>query len=139
MNKKRIKLLTQLLEERIIKNPQGGTINISGCLNRYIVGAKELTVCHYKYFEQDSAYYIREQVIKALEQNYIDNPKKIDYDSIGWWTIEQENKMSHNIKWLYIDLGFRFSDKFDALKFAQHNGEIAIYDTKENKEIFVNK
>ena len=78
MNKKRIKLLTQLLEERIIKNPQGGTINISGCLNRYIVGAKELTVCHYKYFEQDSAYYIREQVIKALEQNYIDNPKKID-------------------------------------------------------------
>jgi len=131
MNKKRIKLLAKILDEKIKGNKYGGTINLSGCVNRYVVGAKEITVCLYKYYESDSDYYVKNHIIKELEKNYIDNPKQIDYDSVGWWTITDDAGK----EWLYIDLGFRFSDKFDAIKFAQFNGELAIFDMEEQRDI----
>ena len=108
-------------------NKDGGNINLTGCLNRYTIGAKNIFTCLVEHFNFDSAFYTH-LVTKELTKNYLTNDKVINYDTLGYWVDNGK---------IYVDLGFRFSDKSDALKFAQFNGELAIWDNEKNQEIIV--
>ena len=55
----------------------------------------------------------------------------IVFDTLGYWVDDKDL--------LYVDLGFRFSDIYDALKFASFNGEIAIWDNLHGNEINVSE
>lgn len=116
------------LTEGIRKNPEGGTINLTGCVNRYTVGAKTILQCKLEYYISDVEHYKR-KLYDELFKNYISEEFPINYDTLGWWVSDS---------WLYIDLGFRMSDKHDAIKFASFNNEIAIWDNREEKEILTN-
>jgi len=126
-NKTINRVITNLMNGIKIK-PEGGSVNLTGCTNRYTVGAKTIVKCLFRNWRFDDEFY-SDKIYKELFNNYISKEFPVSYDSIGWWI---------NDETIYIDLGFRFSDKSDALKFAQFNGEIAIYDNKAQKDILVN-
>ena len=58
----------------------------------------------------------------------------VPFDTLGYWV-----NFENGNHYIYVDLGFRFSDLNDSLKFGSFNNEISIWDNKEQKEIKVNK
>lgn len=50
------------------------------------------------------------------------------FDTIGGWTNQETGTY-------YVDYSYSYNCVFDAMNKARQNGEIAIYDTKENKTI----
>lgn len=121
--KRKINYLNNLMDENI----QGGTVNLSGNINRYTIGAKTIFACKLKYFNSDREHYNR-KIEEVLIENYMYANTPIQFDTLGYWVNNDE---------IFVDLGFRFSDYSDSMKFAQFNNELAIWDNLHNKEIKV--
>lgn len=131
-NKKDIDRKLFYLSNEMDKNISGGTINLTGCIDRYTVGAKNIFTCNLEHFESDRVHYLK-RIEEELKDNYLFLEFPIEFDTLGYW-VDNSNKKPL----LYVDLGFRMSDKSSALKFASFNGELAIWDNKNQKEILVN-
>ena len=121
------------LNELMTNNIEGGTVNLTGNINRYTVGAKNIFRAKLEYFNEDRQHFNR-RIAQVLIENYMNSEFPVPFDTLGYW-VNQE-KGSH---YIYIDLGFRMSDLNDTLKFASFNNEISIWDNQEQKEINVNK
>jgi len=112
------------------ENISGGSLNLTGNINRYTVGAKELFNCKVDYFHQDPQHYLK-RIEEELKSNYLFYEFPVNFDTLGYWVSDTG--------YLFVDLGFRMSDLNDALKWASFNGEIAIWDNLHGKEINVNQ
>ena len=121
------------LNDLMLENIEGGTVNLTGNINRYTIGAKTIFRAKLEYFNEDRKHYNR-RIAEVLIENYMNSEFPVPFDTLGYWVNEEQG--SH---YIYVDLGFRFSDLNDALKFASFNNELAIWDNKQNKEIKVNQ
>ena len=121
------------LNELMNNNIEGGTVNLTGNINRYTIGAKNIFKCKLEYFNQDREHYNR-KISDVLINNYMESEFPTVFDTLGYWVNQEKG-----IDWIYVDLGFRFSDLNDALKFASFNNELSIWDNLHGKEIEVNK
>lgn len=121
------------LNELMNQNVEGGTVNLTGNINRYTVGAKTIFRAKLEYFNSDREHYNR-RISEVLIENYLNSEFPIPFDTLGYWVNEERG--SH---YIYVDLGFRFSDLNDALKFGSFNNEISIWDNLHQNEINVNK
>ena len=127
-NQKDIQRKIYQLFDLMNDNVEGGTINLTGNINRFTVGAKTIFACKLKYFNADRDHYKR-RIEEVLTANYLFTENPIPFDTLGYWVNNDE---------IFVDLGFRFSDFNDAIKFGSFNNEIAIWDNREGKEINVN-
>jgi len=132
-NKKDINRVIFNLNESMNNNIEGGTINLTGNINRYTIGAKNIFRAALEYFNADREHFNR-RIEEVLTANYMFYEFPTPFDTLGYWVNFEKGR-----HYIYVDLGFRFSDLNDALKFAKLNNEYAIWDNQENKEINVNK
>ena len=99
-----------------INAKQDFTYNLTGSKRRYVVGVKNLFMG-----KNPSLQY-------NLIHNDIYNLENTKYDSVGGW-------LNSITGIYYVDYSIQVDDLFDALHLARQNGEIAIWDSVENKEI----
>ncbi len=132
-NQKDINRKIYNLNELMNNNIEGGTVNLTGNINRFTIGAKNIFRAKLEYFNQDREHYNR-RIEEVLASNYLFTEFPIPFDTLGYWVNEEKGA-----NYIYVDLGFRFSDVNSALKFASFNNELSIWDNLQGEEIKVNK
>ena len=120
------------LNDLMNDNIEGGTVNLTGNINRYTIGAKNIFRARLDYFNEDRKHYNR-RIAEVLISNYMEAEFPVQFDTLGYWV-----NFENGNHYIYVDLGFRFSDYSDAIKFASFNNEISIWDNLQGKEIKVN-